>query len=137
MSRSNNEKYRVMVIDDEPDVAAYLSTVLESNGFEPMTLCDLSDGIRMIAAFDPDLICLDIMMPQETGISFYKKIRQIDNLQKIPVIIISGATPDGEFNFEEYAEGDSIVPPDHFMEKPIVVSDFIKAVNRLIKKVAS
>jgi len=106
--------------------------VREANGYRSKALFNLENGIDIIEELEPDLICLDIMMPQETGISFYQKIRGEKWSAGTPVMIISGATPDGEFDFSSYAPDQDIAPPDYYMEKPIDVDKFIEIVEKLI-----
>ncbi|MDD3732202.1 MAG: hypothetical protein PHU88_07505, partial [candidate division Zixibacteria bacterium] len=78
-----------------------------------------------------DLICLDIMMPRESGISFYIRLKKNDLLRGIPVVIVSGAIHLGEFDFRAYVPDTSIAPPEQYIEKPIVVEAFLKTVEEL------
>ena len=78
-----------------------------------------------------DLVCLDIMMPHETGISFFTKLRHEKDYQQIPVIIISGVVETEKFNFHSYVSDDSILPPESFMEKPINIKNFIAKIEQL------
>lgn len=124
---------KVLIIDDEADVIKYLTIVLKSNGFQPYSINSAKDAKTEIGEICPDLICLDIMMPEETGISFYAKLKRDKNLRSIPVIIISGVVQSGEFDFRSYLSDNSIPPPEHFMEKPINVEEFIGTIKRLTK----
>jgi len=81
---------KILIIDDEPDVVTYLSAVLEANGYESFATGNIKTAMEQVKDIHPDLICLDIVMPQETGISFYTRLRQDKELKTIPVIIISG-----------------------------------------------
>ena len=90
----------VMIIDDEEDIRTYLMAVLESNGYETYSSSNAKNGIELLQDIKPDLICLDIMMPHETGFSFYKKFRQNEEFYQIPVIIISGAIESGKFKIK-------------------------------------
>lgn len=124
---------KVLIIDDEADVIKYLTVVLKSNGFSPYSINSVKDAITVVEKIDPDLICLDIMMPEETGLSFYTKLRRDKKFKNIPVIIISGVVQAGEFDFRSHLSDNSISPPEHFMEKPIDVEEFISTINRLIE----
>jgi len=126
-------KPKVLIIDDEADVIKYLTVVLKSNGFLPYSIDSVKNAKAEVENIRPDLICLDIMMPEETGISFYAKLKGDKNFRNIPVIIISGVVQLGEFDFQSYVSDNSIPPPEHFMEKPINVEEFIDTINKLIK----
>lgn len=124
---------KILIIDDEADVIKYLTVVLKSNGFLPYSINNVKNAKALVKEICPDLICLDIMMPEETGISFYAKLKRDKNFQSIPIIIISGVIQAGEFDFQSYLSDNSIPPPEHFMEKPIDVEEFISTINKLIK----
>ncbi len=123
---------KVLIIDDEADVIKYLTIVLKSNGFQPYSINSVIDAKAEVEKICPNLICLDIMMPEETGISFYATLKRDKNFRKIPVIIISGVVQSGEFDFRSYLSDNSIPPPEYFMEKPINVKEFIGVIKRLI-----
>ncbi len=124
---------KVLIIDDEADVIKYLTVVLKSNGFLPYSISSVKNAKAEVEKINPDLICLDIMMPEETGLSFYAKLKRDNNYRDIPVIIISGVVQAGEFDFQSYLSDNSMPPPDHFLEKPINVEEFICTINKLIK----
>ncbi len=122
---------KILIIDDEPDVVTYLSTVLEANGYKSYATGNIKTAMEQVKEIRPDLICLDIVMPQETGISFYTRLRQDKKFKTIPVIIISGIVELEKFDFRTYTKDDSIPPPECYMEKPIDVEKYIKKVKHL------
>ena len=123
---------KVLIIDDEPDVVTYLSAVLEANGYKSYATGDIKTAMEQVRNILPDLICLDIVMPEETGISFYSRLRQDRKFKRIPVIIISGVVEPEKFDFHSYTKDDSIPSPECYMEKPINVEKYIKKVNELV-----
>lgn len=125
---------KIMIIDDEQDVLDYLTTVLQANGYEAMKCKTADQGMEMARKNRPDLICLDIMMPKETGISFYAKLKKTVDLRNIPVVIISGVIQRGKFDFRSYVEDDTIEEPKYYVEKPIVVDDFLNLVANLLSE---
>jgi CheY-like chemotaxis protein len=81
---------KIMVIDDDPIIVKYLVALFSDNGYET---CSASDGVQAletVKAACPDLITLDLEMPQEWGSRFYRKLSKDESLKKIPVIVISG-----------------------------------------------
>lgn len=83
-------KKKILVIDDDANVRAYLVSLLEDNGYEVHTAGNSQQGFDTAARIVPDLITLDIEMPGEWGPRFYQKLASDDTLNHIPVIIISG-----------------------------------------------
>ena len=122
---------KILIIDDEPDVVAYLTTVLEANGYKPYSAFNIESAGQILKKIRPDLICLDIVMPKETGISFYIRLQQEKKLKSIPVIIISGIIESDKFNFRSYVKDESISSPACYMEKPIDIKNFIWNIEKL------
>jgi CheY-like chemotaxis protein len=81
---------RILVVDDEPDVREFLSTYLEDVGYEIRTARDGVKAMDMVEQEKPDLILLDLMMPEETGTGLYRKLHHRKEFKDIPVIVISG-----------------------------------------------
>jgi CheY-like chemotaxis protein len=123
---------KILIIDDEPDVITYLSTVLKSHDYDIRAINSAIDAMETVIEFRPDLICLDIMMPRETGISFYTHLKNNDAYKDIPVIIVSGAVPAEEFDIMDFVDDDSIPPPDSYIEKPINVEKFVQTVEKFL-----
>jgi CheY-like chemotaxis protein len=123
---------KILIIDDEPDVVAYLKVILESNGYEFYSADNIKTAEKLVKEIQPGLICLDIVMPKETGISFYIKIRRDKNLKNIPVMMISGIVEKEKFNFYSYVKDVSVPPPECYMEKPINVEKYLQRIQELI-----
>ena len=80
---------KIMVVDDDPVIVKYLTSLFKNNGYE---ICSASNGVEAYEVFEkekPDLITLDLDMPDEWGPKFYRKLTK-KLRAKIPVIVISG-----------------------------------------------
>ena len=66
---------RVLVVDDDPDVRLFTTTVLEENGYVPLEAENGEDGLRMIRSEQPDLVILDVLMPRQSGIRLYRELK--------------------------------------------------------------
>jgi len=81
---------KIMVIDDDASIVEYLTDLFTDNGY---VVCSAADGalaMDVVRAENPDLITLDLEMPQEWGPRFYRKLSQDKEHARIPVIVISG-----------------------------------------------
>ncbi len=125
-------KSRVLIVDDEPDVATYLAMALGANGYTAAVANSVRAGMDEVAECRPDLICLDIMMPKESGLSMFGSLRQDASTRDIPVIVISGAIGEGQFDISEFLEDETVVPPERFLEKPVEVESFLETVGELL-----
>lgn len=123
-----------LIVDDEPDVRIYLQTVLMQDGFEVRTCDNVNCAWDAVQQSEPDIVLLDIMMPQESGISLYMQIRQDKRFAELPVVIVSGVVQAGEFDFRSFVPDESVPPPNAYVEKPIDVDQFLETIEGLTAK---
>jgi DNA-binding response OmpR family regulator len=128
------KRNKILIIDDEPDAVNYLKAVLCENNIEGISAENSKIAWESLEKDKPDMICLDIMMPRESGISLYVRLREDRRFAEIPVIIISGVEPAGEFDIYKFIANKKIPPPEKYIEKPIRVENFIKAINEILEK---
>ena len=92
MPSPENGKKKVLIIDDEPDVASYLEMVLRDGGYETLVASDGNEGMELARREEPDLVTLDISMPKASGTRFYKEIKTDRDLASTPVVIVTAVT---------------------------------------------
>jgi CheY-like chemotaxis protein len=83
-------KQQVLVVDDEKDIVEFLTQLLEDNGYEVKSANDGLEAMNLVQESKPDLILLDLQMPEETGTGVYRKLQHKKEFKDIPVIVISG-----------------------------------------------
>ena len=120
---------RIMIIDDEKDVVLYLKTLFEKNGYETETAQDGDEGYPKAAASKPDLITLDILMPKQSGIRLYTKLKEDEALKDVPVVVLTGLTQYQQFYQQDFPEDEL---PEAFVQKPIQQDELLKIVQDLI-----
>jgi CheY-like chemotaxis protein len=129
MARESRMGKRILVIDDEPDVLTYLTTVLRDAGYETSEARDGEDALAQIQKSRPDLITLDITMPEMSGVKTYRKLKEDESLKGIPVVIVTGVTHD----FKKFIQTRSQVPPpEGYLEKPVKPEDLLSEMKRLL-----
>jgi len=85
---------KILVIDDDPVIVKYLVNLFEDNGYQTCSASSSVEGLDVVIEEKPDLITLDLQMPQEWGPRFYRKLRKDKKLKEIPVIVITGIDGD-------------------------------------------
>lgn len=80
----------ILVIDDDPIVVKYLVNLFTDNGYDTVTAGSAKEGLAALQKAKPDLMTLDLEMPEGWGSQFYRQISKDDTLKDIPVIVISG-----------------------------------------------
>lgn len=121
---------KILVVDDEPDVLAYLGAVLRDNGFAVLTALNGKDGFEKAKAERPDLITLDITMPEESGVRMYRDLQEDATTSGIPVVIVTGISHD----FKRFVETRKHVrPPAGYFEKPVDPNELVAKIRELLK----
>jgi CheY-like chemotaxis protein len=132
---NRDEKRTVLVVDDEPDVVAYLEMLLQDHGYATSSAADGREGLDKARELVPDLICLDITMPGESGVRMYRNLKEDPRLAGIPVVIVTAVTGlggDPEPLRSFLSTRKHIAPPDGFFAKPIERDKFVERVTRLL-----
>ncbi len=113
--------YKILVIDDEPDVRTYLRMIFKNQGAEVIEAPDANQGMRSIRDEKPDLVTLDLVMPHKTGEKLYWELRKDEKYVRLPIVIVTGyARMDKPtVNFHEFIREKRIPEPEAFLEKPI------------------
>jgi len=81
---------KILIVDDDPNIVDYLTTLFEDNGYAACSAGDAREGLDVAKKELPDLITLDLEMPGEWGLRFYRKMSDEKSLKNIPVIVITG-----------------------------------------------
>ena len=121
----------ILVVDDDPDTRTYLSTVLEDNGYATMAAQDGTAALAQIEQQAPDLIALDVAMPEKSGVAVYRTLKEDDRLRNIPVIIITGISED----FKKFiSTRRQVPPPEGYIAKPVDYEELLGMVRELLSK---
>ena len=128
-------KKRILIVDDEPDIVSYLEMVLQDQGYETATAGNGNEAMEAVKRDRPDLVTLDITMPEASGTRFYKEIRLDPELSNIPVIIVTAVTGLGgdKYAYEKFISNRHLVPaPEGYFPKPIDREEFLAAVGEIL-----
>ena len=116
-------KARILIVDDEPDTVELISFNLRSAGYEAFAAADGGEALRKARDARPDLIILDLMMPELDGLEVNKLLRADPRTAAIPVIV---------FSMLAAAQRASEAGANAFLRKPLVESLFMAAVQNAI-----
>jgi len=126
---------KVLTVDDDPDIIAFVKTVLEQNNYLPIVAKNGEMGLASAREERPDLVILDVLMPKQSGIKMYRELKSDESLKNIPVIILSGIARRTFLRSQEALTefGDLPVPePELYIEKPVEPDELAEAVKGLI-----
>ena len=131
------EQRTVLVVDDEPHVVTYLEMLLQDQGYATLSAADGREGLEKANAQRPDLICLDITMPEESGVRMYRNLKEDPELAHIPVVVVTAVTGlggDPEPFRSFLSTRKHIPPPEGFFSKPIEREEFLAKVTEVLAK---
>jgi len=124
-----SDKKRILVIDDEPDIVTFLTALLEDSGYEAIQAYDGEEGLKKTQDERPDLILLDITMPEKSGVRFYRDVREDPELKSIPVVIVTGVAVE----FKRFiSTRRQVPPPDGFIHKPVDKQELLDTISKLL-----
>jgi CheY-like chemotaxis protein len=129
------KKKTVLIVEDELDMRIFISTLLETSGYEPIMTRDGTEGLLKAKDACPDLIILDVMMPGEGGVQMYRQLKTDTNLCNIPVIMLSAVTRKTFAHYLNMVNArlkDTIPDPDAYIEKPPEAEELLRMTTSLI-----
>ena len=89
----SNNKYKVLVVEDDKNIASFIQTVLESNGYQVITSERCCQGVLVFSSHVPDLVVLDLGLPDMDGEEFIRIVRQNS---MVPIIVLSARTEESD-----------------------------------------
>ncbi len=120
---------RILIVDDEPDVIAYLGAFFEDNGFSISSAADGREGFEKAKTEHPDLVTLDITMPEESGVRMLRNLQEDSETAGIPVVILTGVSHD----FKRFIETRKhLRPPAGYFEKPPDREELLAKINEIL-----
>ncbi|HHP7235182.1 MAG TPA: response regulator [Desulfobacterales bacterium] len=126
---------KVLIVDDDPDVRLFNRTVLEEYGYTPLEAANGEEGMNLVKQEAPELIILDILMPRESGIRLYRKLKTDKKLSRIPVLVLSGIAERSFLRSQKALTefgGEPVPPPEAYLEKPVEAEELAEAIKKII-----
>jgi CheY-like chemotaxis protein len=120
-----------LIIDDEPDTATYLATLLSDNGWTARTANSVDDGLALAREQVPDVVLLDLMMPERGGLSALIELRKTPKLSSVPIVIVSGIQETLTADFRAFLKRFKYRKPDAFLDKPVVPDELLQKLDQL------
>jgi CheY-like chemotaxis protein len=121
-----NSKKEILIVDDSATNVFLIESVLSEYGFKTISANNAKEAFKAIEKKIPNLILLDLLMPQISGFEFIKTIKQNNKFAAIPIIAVSAITDEESIN-EILKLG-----ADIFINKPIIISDLIDKINSIL-----
>ncbi len=126
MAQKQPGRKKILVVEDNPQTADLLEVSLQLEGFEAVKIHAVGQAIQAMLSENPDLVLLDIMMPDVSGLEFLRYVRRDPRFDRVPILIVSArATP------EDVQKGQE-AGATSYLTKPFTQEELMRAIHQLI-----
>jgi two-component system, OmpR family, response regulator VicR len=127
--RMTDKVRKVVYIEDEEDMISLVRLILERKGYEIKGATGGREGLEIINEYNPDLVLLDLMMPDIDGWDVYQQMKSDDLLRHIPVIIVTAKAQ----NIDKVL-GLHIAKVDDYISKPFSPNELVESIERVLNQ---
>jgi two-component system alkaline phosphatase synthesis response regulator PhoP len=127
------DKTKILLIDDDPDFVAGTKVVLEEAGYQVTTALRGADGLVKARADTPDLIVLDVIMPEMDGFSVCQELKSDPKLARVPVMMLTGFADKVAETTISVAQGFSLEAED-YVDKPVRPTELLRRIQKLLRR---
>jgi signal transduction histidine kinase len=118
----------ILIVDDQPDNLYVLERLLKGRGYDVLRAESGAETLRIAAEQHPDLILLDVMMPEMDGFEVVQRLREQDGVKSIPVVLLTANAPDERLKIQGLKLG-----ADEYLTQPINNNELLARVQALLR----
>ena len=119
---------RILVVDDNADSVTIMRTILESHGYQVIAAGNGAEALEQVRKEKPDVVLLDVMMPQMSGMEVLQQIKEEAATGRLPVILVTARTRDDDV-LSGYQFG-----ADYYITKPFTPKQLLYGINLVLGK---
>lgn len=123
------DQTRILSIEDDPEMRGLLQLILERKGHHVIGVKRGELGLELLKSLKPDVLLLDLMLPDIDGWEIYRQMKADDELMHVPVIIISARDEQRDAKAGQHVIGD-----DRYLKKPFEIDDLVNTVFDVVEK---
>ncbi|MBP1698239.1 MAG: response regulator receiver protein [Deltaproteobacteria bacterium] len=124
---------KILIVDDDPDLVEAVTMILRSKKFEVVAAYNGKEGIEKVKTERPDLVVLDVMMPEKDGYSVCKELKSDPQWSRIPILLLTAVVshvPTTRFTQQMGMETEA----DDYIDKPVEPEVLVKRIEALLSK---
>lgn len=135
---------KILIIEDDPDAISFVRCILQDHGYESIHSLSSVTALDTARAERPDLILLDLFMPEKSGIRLFREIREDPELEHIPVVVVSGMPQVTGVDVSAFIgrqiepSQDGVSPrsttPEGLVDKPIDPDKLIRIIRKIMNE---
>jgi DNA-binding response OmpR family regulator len=119
---------RVLIVDDEPNIVTSLEFLMRGSDYEVRVALNGAEALRLAGSFRPDVILLDVMMPQRSGFDVCQKIRENPVLRDVKIIMLTAKGRDAE------RDRGLNLGANAYVTKPFSTKELVNTVRELLSE---
>lgn len=124
---------KILIVDDDPDLVEAVSTILESKGYAAVAAYGGVEGVAKAKSESPDLIVLDVMMPDKDGYEVCKELKADAKYRSIPILLLTAVV--SKISSTKYTQQMGIeTEADDYVDKPVEPDELVRRIEALIAK---
>ncbi len=124
---------KILIVDDDPDLVEAVTMILESKKYDVSAAYGGLEGLEKVKTEKPDLVVLDVMMPDKDGYAVCKEMKADPMLSKIPILLLTAVVskiPSTHYTQQMGMETEA----DDYMDKPVEPADLVNRIESLLSK---
>ena len=124
---------RILIVDDDPDLVEAVSIILEGKGYTVAAAYGGVEGLKKAKAEHPDLIVLDVMMPDKDGYAVCKELKADKKYRSIPILLLTAVVaniPTTKYTHQMGKDTEA----DDYIDKPVEPGELVRRIEVLISK---
>jgi len=129
--KQEEKRQKVLLIDDDPDFCEAIQTILSDKGFQVITSHTGEDGIHLAETENPDIVLLDVVLPEMDGFAACKYLKENIKTEPIPIVMLTSIG--SRLTEPDYAKAIAVTHhADDYLEKPVASSVILKVIRSYI-----
>jgi DNA-binding response OmpR family regulator len=124
-----NTQARILSIEDDPEMSGLIQLIFERKGHRVIGARRGELGLELIKSLKPDVLLLDLMLPDIDGWDLYYQMKNDKELSKVPIIIVSARSEE-----QDAASGLRVTDSDRYIQKPFEVKELIETVTTMLER---
>ncbi len=132
-----------LVVDDEPENIDYISAILDDHQMKTMSANNGKEALKKVKEKTPDIILLDLMMLEQSGMGFFNELKKDEQYKNIPVIIVSGTSKVTGVDMRAFIYGKEFserkkkitgidAKPEAYVEKPVDPARLVETIQKFL-----
>jgi DNA-binding response OmpR family regulator len=124
---------KILIVDDDPDLVEAVSIILESKGYEVSAAYGGIEGLEKVKTENPDLIVLDVMMPDKDGYVVCKELKEDPKHRSIPILLLTAVV--SKISTTRYTQQMGMeTEADDYVDKPVEPEELVRRIEALLSK---